>query len=101
MRAPVSGKVAVVCALIADFAKQFEYQPAASIKALHLPPGCSRVGKKGVSETRAPRAPVSSPYHTRRESARIIATSRRKIPQTAASSRALKINVRVAGVLAA
>ena len=58
----------------------------------------SRVATNGVSVVVAVRAPPKIPTHTRIESIRMVATSTRKIPVTAASSRSLKISAAVAAV---
>ena len=55
----------------------------------------------GVSLTSATRPPHNRPNQTRNESASITATNTNRMPQIAASIRAFKINVRVAGALAA
>ena len=58
----------------------------------------SRDGTNGVSVVLAFRVPPRMPTHTRMESIRMVATSTRKIPVTAASSRALKTSAAVSAV---
>src|SRR5262245_9406046 len=92
MRPAVRGQMALIGALIG----QLPQQPSQQLEySFHTSSGRSLESTNGDSLTVAVLVPRRIPAQMRIESIRIVATSTKNRPQSAASSRALKINVLV------
>src|SRR5437879_1773830 len=98
----VCGQVALICALVGEFAQDAHHDAAEFQQALlHTSSGRSREISNGASTTVDSRVPRTMPTHSKTESTTMVVTRIRKSPQTAASSRLLNISVCVSATLAA
>ena len=98
MRASTRLQVTAVRVFVADFAEQIKEEVSDTAQNSHISSARNWDGTNGASETCVSLVPRRMPYQTRKESAKIIATSSNKAPHTAASRRALKIKAWVAAV---
>ena len=98
MNGSVGRKVAPISVLIGDLVDDSGNNTQDRAEEGDHNSSAKRVGTNGVSLDFAVFVPPRIPIHTRIESIRIVATSTRKTPVTAASSRALKISAGVVAV---
>lgn len=89
----VTRQVPGISVLVGELPQQRHHQLSETPQASHTSSGRSIDCTKGDSTTRPSRPPDRIPIQSRIESMRMVVTSTRKIPQIAASRRALKINV--------